>query len=172
MEEQWIPIKGYETIYLVSNLGRIKSLDKEVNVRFNCKAIKKSKIIQTNSLRKGYKYVQLYDLKSNYKKFYLHRLIAIHFIPNPNNYPQINHIDGNTLNNSIDNLEWCTLSENLKHAWRTGLNKPYKRIKGIKGVRGKLKNPIYDSPDKYHMAKKVICLKTGKVYGTIKEAAS
>ena len=121
MEEQWIPIKGYETIYLVSNLGRIKSLDKEVNVRFNCKAIKKSKIIQTNSLRKGYKYVQLYDLESNYKKFSLHRLIALHFIPNPNNYPMINHKDGNTLNNSIDNLEWCTASQNTRHAFDTGL---------------------------------------------------
>ena len=121
MEEKWVPIKGYETMYMVSNLGRIKSLDKIVNSKYNSKAIKKGKLMQTNSLRKGYKYIELYDLETNHKKFSIHRLIAIHFIPNPNNYPMINHKDGNTLNNSIDNLEWCTASQNTKHAFDTGL---------------------------------------------------
>ena len=121
MEEKWVPIKGYETMYMVSNLGRIKSLDKIVNSKYNSKAIKKGKLMQTNSLRKGYKYIELYDLETNHKKFSIHRLIAIHFIPNPNNYPMINHKDGNTLNNSIDNLEWCTASQNSKHAVDTGL---------------------------------------------------
>ena len=53
----------------------------------------------------------------------IHRLIAIKYIPNPNNYPVINHIDGNKLNNSIDNLEWCTYSDNVKHAYNTKLIK-------------------------------------------------
>ena len=53
----------------------------------------------------------------------IHRLLAIKYIPNPNNYPVINHIDGNKLNNSIDNLEWCTQSDNVKHAFNTGLKK-------------------------------------------------
>ena len=64
----------------------------------------------------------------------IHRLIAIKYIPNPNNYPVINHIDGNKLNNSIDNLEWCTYSHNNKEAVRLGLvdnsnnNRPYKKV--------------------------------------------
>ena len=64
-----------------------------------------------------------FNTKRNNKNYnYLvHRLIAIKYIPNPNNYPVINHIDGNKLNNSIDNLEWCTQSDNIKHAFNTGL---------------------------------------------------
>lgn len=65
---------------------------------------------------KGYVIVNLY-LKSKVHKFLLHRLIATAFIPNPDNLPVINHIDGNPLNNSIDNLEWCTQSHNMQHAW-------------------------------------------------------
>lgn len=56
------------------------------------------------------------------KTYQVHRLIAMAFIPNPDKKPYINHKDGNKHNNSIDNLEWCTASENNKHAWRTGLN--------------------------------------------------
>ena len=68
----------------------------------------------------------IFNTKINKKKYnwLVHRLIAIKYIPNPNNYPIINHIDGNKLNNSIDNLEWCTCSHNIKHAFNTGLKKP------------------------------------------------
>lgn len=121
MEEQWVHIKGYETIYMISNLGRIKSLDKKVNSKFDSKRTIKGKYLNFTSLRKGYKYVELYNDKLERKKFSIHRLIALHFIPNPNNYPMINHKDGNTLNNSIDNLEWCTASQNTRHAFDTGL---------------------------------------------------
>ena len=63
-------------------------------------------------------------INNKYYNWSIHRLIAIKYIPNPNNYPVINHIDGNKLNNSIDNLEWCTHSDNIKHAYDTGLKKP------------------------------------------------
>lgn len=121
MEEKWIPIIGYETKYELSNYGKVKSIKRLVYGR-NLKLVtKKEKIMVTNSLRKGYKYIELYNDKLERKKFSIHRLIAIHFIPNPNNYPMINHKDGNTLNNSIDNLEWCTASQNTRHAFDTGL---------------------------------------------------
>jgi len=79
------------------------------------------------------------------KGYLIHRLIAFHFIPNPNNYPILNHIDGNKLNNSLDNLEWCTYSHNLLHALKTGLTTPQK---GEEKVTAKLKeenlNEIYE----------------------------
>ena len=71
----------------------------------------------------GYLYVDLYNQGAS-KKFYIHRLLGEHFIPNPHNKRTINHKDGNKLNNSLDNLEWATDAENLKHALITGLRKP------------------------------------------------
>ena len=69
-------------------------------------------------------YLTFHTTRNNkYYSWPIHRLIAIKYIPNPNNYPVINHIDGNKLNISIDNLEWCTQSDNIKHAFNTELNK-------------------------------------------------
>ena len=72
--------------------------------------------------QKGYKCCNLY-IEGKYRNFKLHKLIAEYFIPNPNNYSCINHIDGDKLNNSLLNLEWCTLSHNTKHAYKLGLIK-------------------------------------------------
>lgn len=114
MKEIWKAIKDYEGKYEVSNLGRVKSLER--TSRFNRKI--KEKILAPREHTGGYLRVQL-----SRKDFYIHRLVAETFIPNPENKSQVNHIDGNKRNNRVDNLEWNTPLENNLHAIRTGLNK-------------------------------------------------
>ena len=115
MTEIWKPIKGYEGYYEVSNLGNIFSIRRNIIV--------KPYINQT-----GYYMVNLW-FKCKQDKRLISRLVAEAFIENPENKPVINHKDGNRLNNFVDNLEWCTQSENLKHAYATGLRKQeYKKI--------------------------------------------
>ena len=114
MKEIWKAIKDYEGKYEVSNLGRVKSLER--TSRLNKKI--KEKILAPREHTGGYLRVQL-----SRKDFYIHRLVAETFIPNPENKSQVNHIDGNKRNNRVDNLEWNTPLENNLHAIRTGLNK-------------------------------------------------
>lgn len=127
MQEIWKDIKGYEGLYKVSNLGRIKSLKYWNGVYKRYYA--RERILKEHTDRCGYRIV---SLSKEYKSrtMRVHRLIANAFIPNPNNYPCVNHIDGNKQNNDISNLEWCTYSYNIKEAHRLGLNHP--RVKPIK----------------------------------------
>ena len=118
--EIWKDIKGYEGLYLISNLGNIKSLH---NYR-------RGNIIKPK-LKKGYYQVGL--RKNNIRKWYaVHRLVALTFIPNPNNLPCVNHKDENKLNNNINNLEWCTVYYNNCYGSRL------KRV----AVNNKLRKPI------------------------------
>ena len=103
-------IKGYEGKYVVSNNGSVYSL-----LSNNGKAVEIS-----NS---GYGRVSLWDHGKG-KHYSIHRLVAEAFIPNPDSLPQVNHKDGNKLNNNVDNLEWCSFSENMKHAYKNGLVNP------------------------------------------------
>lgn len=124
MKEIWKDIKGYEGLYQVSNLGNVKSLKRK---RFNYRL---QKIITVNSEKtlkssldgKNYLFVTLQNDKSR-KNSKLHRLVAEAFIPNPNNLPQVNHIDGNKHNNNVNNLEWCSGSYNVQESFRLGLSK-------------------------------------------------
>mgnify|MGYP006375919495 FL=1 len=109
--EIWKDIFGYEGYYQISSLGRVKSLIWEKN-----KKHKQPKILK-NYIDKGYYRVSLYK-DGNHKKYRVHRLIAQAFIPNPNNLPEINHIDENKLNNDISNLEWCSTEYNVKYGTR------------------------------------------------------
>lgn len=120
-KEIWKDIEGYEGIYEISNLGRIKALERLVNNRFGTLSRKKEKIlkIKLSSNTKRYIDVMLWK-EGKFKSFLLHRLLALHFIPNPGMKPIINHIDHNCLNNSLDNLEWTTQSKNIKHAFDSG----------------------------------------------------
>lgn len=125
MIEIWKDIKDFEGIYQVSTFGRIKRLSRKTinegllgkNKELQLKEI----ILKPSTITKGYKGITLTKDKKRYPKK-VHRLVAEAFIPNPNNKPQINHIDCNKSNNNINNLEWCTNSENQKHAFKNGLN--------------------------------------------------
>jgi hypothetical protein len=116
--EIWKNIEEYPK-YQVSNHGRIKSLD------FN--GTKKKKILTPVVTRKGYLNINLY-LNGKIKNIPIHRLVAKAFIENPENKPQVNHIDGNKKNNNVSNLEWCTNQENMLHAFKTGLNKHMRAV--------------------------------------------
>lgn len=101
--EIWKDIKGYEGLYQVSNLGNVKSL---------CyRNQKKAKNLTPQITNRGYIAVML-SKKKTMKLFLVHRLVAMAFVDNPNNYPIVNHKDENPLNNHMDNLEWCTYSHN------------------------------------------------------------
>lgn len=111
MEEIWKDIKGYEGWYQVSNLGRVKSLERTF-VRKNGSSFKvKERILKYAFDHAGYPYVTLIKLKVRYNKS-IHRLVAMAFIPNPENKPQIDHIDANPMNPNVNNLRWATTREN------------------------------------------------------------
>ncbi len=103
----WKDVVGYEGLYKVSNTGVVRSMKRHVNLK-------------PGLTKFNYHHVGLYkDGKTKTSR--VHRIVGIAFIPNPENKPQINHIDGNKINNHVSNLEWNTASENLYHALATGL---------------------------------------------------
>lgn len=111
MEEVWKDIKGYEGWYQVSNLGRVKSLERTF-VRKNGTPFKvRERILKQSFDYAGYPYVVLIKLKTKYNKA-IHRLVAQAFIPNPENKPCVDHIDCNRKNPIVNNLRWATVSEN------------------------------------------------------------
>ena len=92
-----------------------------VGIKNNKTSKRKERILKLQLSTKKYLQTRLYDENLNAKTVKVHRIVAQTFIPNPDNKPQINHIDGNKLNNCADNLEWCTNNENMKHSWDIGL---------------------------------------------------
>lgn len=158
-EEIWKDIEGYEGLYRVSNLGNVYSY------------LSNKKLNPGND--KGYLKVNLSKNKK-VKQFSVHRLVALAFLPNKNNYPCVNHKDENPSNNNVDNLEWCTYKYNNNY----GTIK--ERIsKTLKGKNAGEKHPMYG---KHHtleskkemsnkLSKPVICLTTGKIFNSSKEAS-
>lgn len=136
MEEIWKDIDGYEGFYQVSNLGRVRSLDRLVT---GCgrKGLQKAKgqIMKLQARKAGHLDVLL---KKNgvEERCWVHRLVANAFIPNPTSLPIVNHIDSNPKNNEISNLEWCTQKHNVNHCVkegrfnpRTGETSPFNKLK-------------------------------------------
>lgn len=111
--EVWKDIQGYEGLYQVSNLGRVKHLPYEYMIN-NTKIIKKEHILKPHKNNCGYMLVSLFKSRKN-RQFFLHRLVAKAFIPNTNNLPEVNHKDEDKTNNRLSNLEWCTRKYNINY---------------------------------------------------------
>lgn len=147
--EEWKDIKGYEGLYQVSNKGRIKALSKTTTIRSNnnlngSKITRDEKIHHCQLQKDGYIRTQLYkDNKRSTVK--VHRLVAEAFIPNPKNYPMVNHMDEVKSNNCVENLEWCTSSYNVQYS----SHKHYKKIKCL--TTGKVFNSRKEAKEFYNI---------------------
>lgn len=142
IEEEWRDIAGYEGIYQVSNLGRIKSLGNDKS--------RKEKILKPVNNSDGYPQVTLYKNRKR-EQVSVHRLVADTFIQNPDNLPQVNHKDENTKNNRVDNLEWCTPKYNSNYGTHN------ERIaKSLINRKGR--------------SKPILCVETGVIFQSAMEA--
>lgn len=153
--ENWKDIKGYEGLYQVSDCGRIKSLARDVfNPRGTVIRHMEEKILVQCIDNHGYGRVHLY-LNGKMKKIFVHRLVAMAFIENPENKPMINHKDENPLNNCVENLEWCDAKYNANY--------------GTRNARISQKRRIYklgDNPS----ARAVFCVELNKTFDCAKRA--
>jgi len=139
-EEIWKEVEGYEGYYEVSNLGNVRSYSNRAGG-----VTKYPKILKIDKANTGYGCVAL-TRNRKVKRTPVHRLVAKAFIPNPNNYPCVNHKDENRLNNHVDNLEWCTHLYNVRYSkvWEKG-NKTKTLIKcknAPKAVIGKYNDEV------------------------------
>lgn len=114
IKEEWRPVTGYEGKYEVSNMGRVRGLDR-VSCRKTSPIFVKGVVLSQLAMPNGYTSVQLRS-DGKQTRFYVHRLVADAFIPNPTNLPEVNHKDECKCNNIVSNLEWCSRSYNLKYA--------------------------------------------------------
>ena len=143
--EEWRPVVGYESLYMVSSLGRVIGLPR-VYKRYKGINRKDYRILKNVRHQRGKLFYYRVSLSKDYERklIYVHRLVAMAFIPNPNNYPFIDHIDRNGLNNSASNLRWCTQEMNMRNentkkihvsALQKTFSKPVVMLKGNLFIR-------------------------------------
>lgn len=115
--EIWKDIEGYNGYYQVSNKGNVRAMYFKNNKVFK----KQERLLKSVTNKNNRVYISLYK-DGKRKNIQIHRLVAIAFIPNPDQLPEVNHIDGNPSNNNANNLEWCTKKYNMQHAYDNNLN--------------------------------------------------
>ena len=123
--EIWKEVAGYEGLYQVSNRGRVKSLGYWIYGEGRGFPRKKKERILTPCMAGTKYYFVTLAHRGSHKMALIHRLVAEAFLPNPLKKSDVNHKDGNKLNNDVRNLEWCTRQENIRHAFANGLSKPH-----------------------------------------------
>lgn len=159
MNEKWKPVKGYEELYEVSNMGRVKSL--------NYNHTGKERILKSCKNSAGYLIIELY--KNGIGKCYtIHRLVAEAFIPNIDNLPDINHKDENKANNYVNNLEWCTTKYNINYG--TAKTRIAEKMTGRKLTNEHIKKIAEKNTNNPKISKPVIGI--NKVSGLIVEFPS
>lgn len=140
IQEIFNPIQGFEGLYEISQLGRVKSVARITPHGSGNNLTIKERILKQGMGTNGYKYVVL-RREGKSITVYIHRIVAIHFVDNPNNLPQINHEDGDKSNNCAINLEWCNQSHNMKHSYRLNLHKNRKGENNPNYKTGKFMQP-------------------------------
>lgn len=155
--EIWKDVEGYEGLYQISSFGEVKSLERDCFSRKKEKPVhKKEKILRKQNMTGGHLFVNL-SKNGKVKCVSIHRMVANAFIKNNENKPCVNHLNGIKTDNRVENLEWCTHTENLLHAIHViKVHKPPPAI----GIKGKDNN----------RSKKVLCVNTGKIYYSAGEA--
>src|SRR5690606_20717030 len=150
IKEIWKPVNGYEGYFEISNLGNVKALKRVETISRGRKSSKKERLLKCWLNNSGYPAVVL-TVNWKRKDYLVHRLVAEHFIDNPNNYPLVNHIDCDKTNAIYSNLEWCKYSINEKHAYDIGLRKKKLSKKDKKEILKlrKLGLTYYKIADKY-----------------------
>lgn len=167
MKEIWRPVAGFEWAYRVSNMGRVARLNTS-RVQRGRAGVLYQKLYRGGLLTPydngGYSMVTLSREDRGREKMLVHRLVAIAFIDNPAGKPHINHIDGKKRNNDARNLEWCTIAENNRHGFMTGLIPYMKHKVGESCKASKLTNRQVDEI-KSLLGKGKKCLLIAKEYG-------
>lgn len=158
--EQWLPVRGYEGLYSVSNLGRVKR-DKSKCRNGVCGVVDVPEKILMQTDTKGYKFVGL-SKDGKTKRVQVHRLVALTFIPNPNNLPMVNHKDESRDNNNVHNLEWCTGKYNSNYGTVR------KRLSD--NAKTSQKHIAQFNSIKKDRSRAVLCVETGDRYDSLSEA--
>ena len=131
-------IDGYDGLYFVDTLGNVVAFPKKTRINNGNEYVSLKQ-----QIKKGYAIVNLYNKDKKMKSLSVHRLVATAFIPNPNNYSDVNHINGIKLDNRVENLEWCSKQQNTKHAFDNNLG----------GFKDNALNNLKKINNKYHYSK-------------------
>lgn len=163
--EEWRDVVGYEGLYMVSNIGRVASLSRSIIQKNGIPRCVSPTILKQRKAKNGYLTVLLYHTP-NKRLWLVHRIVALAFIPNPEDKPCVDHIDRNRANNDVNNLRWCTYSENMLNP----LSTPFYRKINLGRKRPYAYRPVVGIKDDivvYRFDKLTDCVKYGFNYTSV-----